>query len=170
MEMRAAVLYEVNEPMVVETVELDDPTDGEVLVRMGAAGVCHSDYHVMKGEWVMPLPMVLGHEGAGIVEKVGPGVTRVKPGQKVILNFRANCGNCHYCTVGRPVLCDGIESPRVFMFDGTNRLHKGSQPIHHMARTACFAEYTVVPESGAVPDKSVNHRWRRGCENSKQST
>ena len=166
MEMKAAVLYEANKPMVVETVELDDPADGEVLVRMVAAGVCHSDYHVMKGEWAMPMPIVLGHEGAGIVEKVGGGVHRVRPGQKVILNFRANCGACHYCTIGRPVLCDGIETPRVHMFDGTNRLRKGSQEINHMARTACFAEYAVVPESGAVPvrdDMPLNQASLVGC-------
>ncbi|MDE0406920.1 MAG: alcohol dehydrogenase catalytic domain-containing protein, partial [Alphaproteobacteria bacterium] len=80
MKIKAAVLYEPNEPMVVQTVDLDDPSDGEVLVRIGAAGVCHSDLHLIKGEWKTPLPAVLGHEGAGIVEKVGAGVTRVKPG------------------------------------------------------------------------------------------
>ena len=73
MEMKAAVLYEPNKPLEIETLQLDDPKDGEVLVRMAAAGVCYSDYHVMKGEWTMPLPIVLGHEGAGVVEKVGPG-------------------------------------------------------------------------------------------------
>ncbi len=154
MEMKAAVLYEANKPLAIETVELDDPKDGEVLVRIAAAGVCYSDYHVMKGEWSMPKPVVLGHEGAGIVEKVGAGVTRLSPGDHVILNFRANCGQCDHCIVGRPVLCDGIEAPRVFMFDGTVRLHRNGQDIHHMTRTACFAEYAVVPESGAVPIRS----------------
>ena len=90
----------------------------------------------------MPMPVVLGHEGAGIVEKVGPGVTRSKPGDHVILNIRANCGHCHHCIVGRPVLCDGIDTPRVVMYDGTVRLHRNGQDVHHMARTACFAEYT----------------------------
>ena len=151
MEMKAAVLYEAKKPLVVETVNLDDPKDGEVLVKIAAAGVCYSDYHVMIGEWTMPLPMILGHEAAGIVEKIGPGVTRLKPGQHVILNFRANCGRCDHCTVGKPVLCDGIESARWFMFDDTVRLHRGDQPIHHFSRTASFAEYAVVPESGAVP-------------------
>ncbi|WP_197019000.1 Zn-dependent alcohol dehydrogenase [Thioalkalivibrio sp. HK1] len=154
MEMKAAVLYEANKPLAIETVELDDPKDGEVLVRIAAAGVCYSDYHVMKGEWSMPKPVVLGHEGAGIVEKVGAGVTRLSPGDHVILNFRANCGHCDHCIVGRPVLCDGIEAGRVFMFDGTVRLHRNGQDIHHMTRTACFAEYAVVPESGAVPIRS----------------
>ena len=154
MEMTAAVLYEPHQPLEIETLELDDPKDGEVLVRMAAAGVCHSDYHVMQGEWTMPLPMVLGHEGAGVVEKIGSGVTRMKPGDHVILNFRANCGHCSHCIVGRPVLCDGIESARFLMFDGTVRLHRNGQDIYHMTRTACFAEYAVVPEAGAVPIRS----------------
>tara|TARA_Y100001934_G_C12384663_1_gene794778 strand:+ start:4163 stop:5260 length:1098 start_codon:yes stop_codon:yes gene_type:complete len=151
MEMTAAVLYEPNKPMQIERIEIDDPSDGEVLVRVGAAGVCHSDYHIMNGDWTMPLPAVLGHEGAGVVEKVGRGVTRVKPGDHVILNFRANCGHCHHCVVGRPVLCDGIDTPRFQMFDGTVRFHRNGNDINQMARTSCFAEYTVVPESGAVP-------------------
>ena len=152
MEMTAAVLYAINEPMAIETVDLDEPGDEEVLVRMAAAGVCHSDYHVIKGEWTMPLPMVLGHEAAGVVERVGSRVSRVKPGDPVILNFRPNCGTCRHCTVGRPVLCDGITTARWLMFDGTARLHtKAGDDINHMARVASFAEYTVVPESGAVP-------------------
>lgn len=151
MDMKAAVLYEPRKPMAIETIQLDEPRDGEVLVRIAAAGVCHSDYHVMIGEWTSPLPAVLGHEGAGVVEKVGAGVTRMKPGDHVILNFRANCGHCHHCVVGRPVLCDGIETPRVVMFDGTVRLHRNGEDVYHMARTSCFAEYAVVPESGAVP-------------------
>ena len=151
MKIKAAVLYEANTPMAVETIDLDEPKDGEVLVRVVAAGVCYSDYHIMKGEWTMPLPMVLGHEAAGVVEKIGDGVTRVKPGDHVILNFRANCGTCRHCVVGRPVICSGIETPRWFMFDGSVRLHKDGQAIHHFTRTASFAEYTVVPEAGAVP-------------------
>ena len=151
MKMKAAVLYEANKPLVVETVDIDEPGDGEVLVRIAAAGVCHSDYHVMKGEWASPMPVILGHEGAGVVERIGSGVSRLKPGQPVILNFRANCGTCDYCTVGRPVLCDGIETGRNEMFDGSIRLHKDGQPINHFARTSCFAEYAVIPESGAVP-------------------
>ncbi len=151
MKIKAAVLYEPNTPLVVETVDLDEPGDGEVLVRIAAAGVCYSDYHIMLGEWTMPMPMVLGHEAAGIVDKIGPGVSRVAPGDHVILNFRANCGTCRHCVVGRPVLCSGVETPRWFMFDGTARLHKGGRDIHHFSRTASFAEYAVVQESGAIP-------------------
>ena len=151
MKTRAAVLYEANTPLVVETLDLDEPAAGEVLVKIAAAGVCASDYHVMTGDWTMPLPMVLGHEAAGVVERVGPGCTRVKPGDHVILNFRANCGGCHACTVGRPVLCDGVDSLRWYMFDGSVRLHRGKDPVHHFSRTASFSEFAVVPESGAVP-------------------
>jgi S-(hydroxymethyl)glutathione dehydrogenase / alcohol dehydrogenase len=166
MKMKAAVLYEARTPLVVETVDLDDPKEGEVLVRMASAGVCHSDYHVMKGEWSMPLPMVLGHEAAGVVEKIGAGVSQVKPGDHVILNFRPNCGWCRYCAIGRPVLCNGADTLRWVMFDGTVRLHKGSQDIHHFARTASFAEYAVVPQSGAVPvrpDMPLDKACLVGC-------
>jgi S-(hydroxymethyl)glutathione dehydrogenase/alcohol dehydrogenase len=104
----------------------------------------------MKGEWTMPLPMILGHEAAGVVERTGAGVTRLAPGDHVVLNFRANCGTCKPCIIGRPVICDGVKSPRWFMFDGSVRLHKNGQDIHHFSRTASFAEYAVVPESGAV--------------------
>ncbi len=152
MEIKAAVLYEANTPLVVEPVQLDDPKDGEVLVRIGAAGVCHSDYHVMKGEWTPPLPIVLGHEAAGIVESVGAGVGRVRPGDRVILNFRPNCGWCAHCSRGEPVLCNGADSERWLLFDGTARLHtRAGRDLNHFARTASFAEYAVVPESGAVP-------------------
>lgn len=151
MKIKAAVLYEPNTPLAVETVDLDEPGDGEVLVRIAASGVCHSDYHVMKGEWTMPLPMVLGHEAAGVVERVGPGCAQLEPGQPVILNFRPNCGWCGHCVGGRPVLCNGTDTPRWFMFDGTVRLHRNGEDIHHFARMASFAEYAVVPESGAVP-------------------
>ena len=152
MEIKAAVLYEANTPLVVEPVRLDDPKDGEVLVRIAASGVCHSDYHVMKGEWRPPLPMVLGHEAAGIVERVGAGVARVRPGDHVILNFRPNCGWCDHCARGEPVLCNGADSDRWLLFDGTTRLHTSEgRDLHHFARVASFAEYAVVPESGAVP-------------------
>lgn len=121
MEIKAAVLYEANTPLVVEPVQLDDPKAGEVLVRVAASGVCHSDYHVMKGEWTPPLPMVLGHEAAGVVERVGAGVGRVRPGDHVILNFRPNRGWCAHCSRGEPVLCNGADSERRLLFDGSTR-------------------------------------------------
>jgi NDMA-dependent alcohol dehydrogenase len=166
MKVKAAVCYAPHTPLIVEELDLDEPKEGEVLVRIASAGVCHSDYHVMKGEWNPPLPMVLGHEGAGIVEKVGPGVTMSQPGDHVILNFRPNCGFCKFCQTGRPVLCNGAASPRWFLFDGTVRLHKGATDINHFARVACFAEYAVVPQSGAVPvrkDMPLDKACLIGC-------
>src|SRR5689334_17931951 len=104
MKTRAAVLHEVGQPLVIEELELEEPHEGEVLVRVAAAGVCHSDLHYMKGEWAIPKPAVLGHEGSAIVERVGRGVTRVKPGDHCVLIFRPNCGVCYHCTIGRPAL------------------------------------------------------------------
>jgi NDMA-dependent alcohol dehydrogenase len=166
MKIQAAVCYEPLAPLVVEEVDLDAPKEGEVLVRIASAGVCHSDYHVMKGEWTPPLPMVLGHEAAGIVEAIGPGVTMSKPGDHVVLNFRPNCGFCRYCTIGRPVLCSGSSASRWMMFDGTVRLHKDGRDINHFSRTASYAQYAVVAQTGAVPirhDMPLDKACLVGC-------
>ena len=149
--MKAAILHEYNSPLSLEDVELDDPKAGEVHVKIAAAGVCRSDYHFMKGEARIALPVVLGHEGSAIVQRIGEGVTTVKPGDHVILSFVPHCGSCHFCTTGRPNLCDGHAATGPNMYDGTTRLHKGDQRIHHMGKVACFAEEAVVPESGCVP-------------------
>ena len=106
MQMQAAVLAEFNKPFQIETVDLAPPKTGEVLIKMAAAGVCHSDWHVVEGLSYFPLPIVCGHEGAGVVEAVGEGVTRVQPGDHVILNFRADCGECFYCQNDKAVLCE----------------------------------------------------------------
>jgi S-(hydroxymethyl)glutathione dehydrogenase/alcohol dehydrogenase len=151
MKTRAALLHEIGQPLVVQEVELAEPQRGEVLVRIVAAGVCHSDLHYMKGEWAIPKPAVLGHEGAGIVERVGPGVTRVGPGDHCVLIFRPNCGLCRYCVVGRPTLCTGRTSAPGTMYDGTTRLSLDGQPVHHLARVACFAEHAVIPEEQLLP-------------------
>ncbi len=99
--MKAAVLYESRTPLKIEDLELNDPGPGEVLVKMMASGVCHSDWHVVKGEWShIPLPLVLGHEGAGVVESVGLGVSNVEPGDHVILSWKTNCGLCEMCQKG----------------------------------------------------------------------
>ena len=149
--MKAAVLYDYNTPLVVEEVELDGPKEGEVLIRTGAAGICRSDLHFMKGEAKTILPSVLGHEGAGVVQELGAGVTTVKPGDNVILSFVPNCGRCFFCTTGRANLCDLHASTSGTLFDGTMRLHKDDQRISHFGKVACFAESTVVPESGCIP-------------------
>ena len=152
--MKAAVLYEPKQPLVLEEVELDDPKEGEVLVKIGAAGICRSDRHFMHGDAPIALPVVLGHEGAGTVERVGPGVASVRPGQQVILSFVPSCGRCRSCWEGNPQVCDNHMATGPKMFDGTCRLHKGGQSIHHMGKVACFAEYAVVPEMGCVPTEA----------------
>ncbi len=149
--MKAAVLYEYNQPLVVEEVELDEPKAGEVLVKIGAAGVCRSDYHFMKGEARMSLPVVLGHEGSGTAEQVGEGVTTVKPGDRIILSFVSACGRCYFCTTGQPNICEKRAQFWTSMFDGTSRLHKGNQSIAQFAQLACFANQAVVPETACIP-------------------
>ena len=151
MKTKAAVLYETNTPLVIEELELDEPKEGEVLVKIGAAGICRSDWHYMAGESRMPLPAVLGHEGSGVVQEVGRGVTSVKPGDPVILSFVSRCGRCHFCTIGRPNLCDAHMATSTTMLDGTYRLHKGSTNYTPMSKLACFSQYSVVPEVACVP-------------------
>lgn len=152
MRITAAVLYDVNKPYSIETVELDPPKRGEVLVRVGAAGVCRSDLHFQKGEATIALPAVLGHEGSGTVEAVGEGVTMVKAGQRVILSFVPNCGHCASCETGRPYLCDEHARTSGKLYDQTSRLHTlAGQDLTHMGKVACFAEYAVLPEAGCIP-------------------
>jgi len=152
MRVTAAVLYDVNKPYAVEAVELDPPKRGEVLIKVGAAGVCRSDLHFQKGEATIAMPAVLGHEGAGTVERVGEGVTMVKPGDRVILSFVPNCGHCYSCESGHPHLCDEHARTSGKLYDNTSRLHTlAGQDCAHMGKVACFAEYAVVPEAGCVP-------------------
>ena len=152
MRVTAAVLYDVNKPYAIETVELDPPKRGEVLIKVGAAGVCRSDLHFQKGEATIALPAVLGHEGSGTVQSVGEGVTMVKPGDRVILSFVPNCGHCPSCESGQPHLCDEHARTSGKLYDNTSRLHTlAGQDCAHMGKVACFAEYAVVPEMGCVP-------------------
>jgi NDMA-dependent alcohol dehydrogenase len=148
--MKAAVLYEVNRPLVIEEVELDPPRSHEVRVRVQAAGICRSDLHFMKGENFMTLPAVLGHEGAGLVEEVGPDVSGIRPGDHVIFCFVSSCGQCAYCLNGRSNLCDSHGATGPMMLDGTTRLHKGEQRIMHFGKVACFAAETVLPDVACV--------------------
>jgi NDMA-dependent alcohol dehydrogenase len=149
--MKAAVLYEVGQPLSIEEVELDPPKAGEVHVKIGAAGICRSDLHFMHGNAPINMPAVLGHEGSGTVMDVGEGVTRVRPGDRVILSFVPYCGHCHFCLTGRANLCDAHAATGGTLFDGTTRLHKGDQRITHMGKVACFAHEAVVPETGCIP-------------------
>ena len=153
MKARAAILREYQAPLSIEEVDIDPPKADEVLVKIAAAGVCHSDYHIMKGEWQNGLPMILGHEASGIVAEVGPGVTHLKPGDRCALSFRAWCGRCRYCIAGRPILCNGYDNagPRGSMLDGTYRVHKDGEDIPVMGRMGGFAEYAVMPAQQVVP-------------------
>ena len=149
--MKAAVLYKANTPLEVVDLVQEGPKAGEARVKVKAAGICHSDWHIMNGDWTPPLPMVLGHEAAGMVEEVGPGVTNVKPGDHIIFSFRPQCGHCLYCSMGRSILCDGHASPRWGMLDGTYRLKRNGQDIYQMARIGTFSEQVVCPAEMLVP-------------------
>ena len=144
--MKAAVLREVKQPLVIEEVTLDDPGPGQLLVKTAASGVCHSDLHFIEGLWPSPLPVVLGHEAAGVVEQVGPGVTHAEPGDHVVLLFVPFCGSCRYCTTGRPNLCGRARTRG-------QTLHIGEQAVAPFASLSSFAEYMVVPEGGVVKIK-----------------
>ena len=152
MKVKAAVLYEPGTPFQVETLDLAPPQEGEVLVRIAAAGVCHSDWHLATGDTRHPLPVVPGHEGAGIVEAVGAGVNTLKPGDLVSLNWAPNCGTCFYCLNDRPSLCATYVEPiwAGTMMDGTTRLSKDGQPVYHFSGLACFAERVVVPQESCI--------------------
>ena len=140
-------MFAANEPLQVEEVELADPGPGEARVRIEAAGVCHSDLHWMLGHASTPLPVVLGHEGCGIVEAVGDGVTSVSAGDRCVFILRPNCGRCDFCTVGRPMLCDGRTNPDGTLFDGTTRIRRlNGDQVYHYGRISCFAEHAVLPE------------------------
>lgn len=151
--MKAAVCYEANTPLKLEDVTLDEPQVNEVLVKLVACGVCHSDLHFMKGEMYCAMPVVVGHEGAGIVEKVGPGVTTVQPGDHVIMMVSFSCGKCRFCVEGQPTLCVEqmpVMSGGVLPISCGMRLHKGDQALHHLFGLACFAEHAVVHERSCV--------------------
>ncbi len=151
--MHAAVFESVGRPLEVREVEIDEPRSAEVLVRLVASGVCHSDYHVVLGEWAAPLPIVLGHEGAGVVEAVGPGVETVRVGDHVVLSWSPSCGRCRYCVSGRPQLCS-VAAETTYgsvMFDGTTRLRLADTAVHSYLAVGSFGAMAVVPESAAIP-------------------
>lgn len=152
MKIQAALITAPHQPIQIETLELDPPRAGEVLVQIEACGVCHSDYHLITGATKHPLPVVPGHEGAGIVEAVGDGVTHIQPGDHVVLNWAPNCGHCFYCLRGKPNLCDTFVGPiwDGVMLDGTPRLTWQGQPVYHFSALAAFAEYAVVPQETCV--------------------
>ena len=150
--MKASVLFEQGKPLSVEELELEPPRTGEVLVRMAASGVCHSCLHAADGSWKgVPVPIVLGDEGAGVVEQVGPGVDTLAIGDHVILSWAPTCGRCHYCVVGRPNLCERRQPGRGVLPDGTTRMSLRGRPVYHYGHVATYASRTVVHESCAIP-------------------
>jgi S-(hydroxymethyl)glutathione dehydrogenase/alcohol dehydrogenase len=166
--MRAAVFREVGRPLEVEKIEVAEPGSREVLVRVVASGICHSDYHVLVGEWAAPRPLILGHEGAGVVEAVGEGVERVAVGDHVVMAWGPECGRCEFCLAGRPQLCRvaAATTHNSVMFDGTIRLRQGDVGVHPYLAVGSFGEFAVVPEAGAVPigaDIPLDRAALTGC-------
>jgi S-(hydroxymethyl)glutathione dehydrogenase / alcohol dehydrogenase len=153
MHIHAAILWEQSQPLSVEAADLDAPGPGEVLVEIKAAGVCHSDLHPARGDWPAKTPLVLGHEGAGVVQEVGAGVTSVKPGDHVVLCWAPACGECAPCREGRAVLCDRVEKVtfRNKLPSGASRLHARGKDVSPFLGTACFSTAVVVPDGGAIP-------------------
>jgi S-(hydroxymethyl)glutathione dehydrogenase/alcohol dehydrogenase len=149
MKIQAAVLEEFGKPLVVQEIDLAEPREGEALVKIHACGVCHTDLYTASG--ADPggyVPCVLGHEGAGVVEAVGPGVSSVQPGDHVVTLFSPECGECIHCKSGKTNLCMAIrtEQGKGHLPDGTTRFSRGGEPLRHFMGTSTFAEYVVMPE------------------------
>ena len=156
MDSRAAVLWGIGEPWKVEDITIDDPGPGEVLLKTKAAGMCHSDEHAVTGDLPMPLPVIGGHEGAGVVEAVGPGVTSVSPGDHVAVSFVPSCGRCRWCMSGRSYICN--EGAKLFdigmMSDGRDAHHVtgpgGRQPVGRYAQVGTFSEQILCSENSVI--------------------
>ncbi|MCG8612800.1 MAG: S-(hydroxymethyl)glutathione dehydrogenase/class III alcohol dehydrogenase [Pseudomonadales bacterium] len=149
MKTRAAVAWEAGKPLTIEEIDVAEPKAGEVLVRMVATGVCHTDAYTLSGDDPEGIfPSVLGHEGGGVVEAVGPGVTSVAVGDHVIPLYTPECGKCKFCLSGKTNLCQAIRATQGqgVMPDGSSRFSKNGKPIFHYMGTSTFAEYTVLPE------------------------
>ncbi len=144
--MKAAIFQEANKPLTIEDIDTIDPRANEIMVRTVCSGVCHSDLHFVDGLWALPLPTVLGHEAAGIVERVGDQVTYVKPGDRVIMSFRPFCGSCYYCLGGRPNLCN---DPNLGALSASRLSWKG-KPVLQFASVGSFGELMITTEGGVV--------------------
>ncbi len=159
MKINAAILWEQGTPLSVEQAELLPPREGEVLVEVKSAGVCHSDLHPIRGDWPTRTPLVPGHEGAGVVREVGPDVKNLQVGDHVVFCWAPPCGKCEMCVTGRPVLCDRLPktSYRNQLPAGGSRLRARDEEVNHFNATACFADFAVVAEEGAIKvDKEVS--------------
>jgi alcohol dehydrogenase len=166
MRINAAILeaggapapYAKSRPLVVRAFELDEPGSGEILVRIKAAGLCHSDLSVINGDRPRVMPMVLGHEAAGVVEGVGSNVTSVVPGDHVVMVFVPSCGHCRPCATGHPALCEpGNDANGAgTLLSGARRLRDGGRPVNHHLGISAFAEAAVVSERSVVKiDKTL---------------
>ncbi|HDY83154.1 MAG: S-(hydroxymethyl)glutathione dehydrogenase [Gammaproteobacteria bacterium] len=156
MKTKAAVMYEPNKPLQIEEFDLEGPQQGEVLVKYSASGICHSDYSILTGVMDLgPSPMILGHEGAGIIEEVGPGVTELAPGDHVVAVLTPSCGKCVMCQEEKPFMCS--QMARLMgtgkMLDGTTRFSRNGEPVYHMAALGTFSERSVVQAGSVVKVK-----------------
>ena len=169
MKVRAAIAWEPARPLEIDDVDLDGPKAGECLVRLAASGVCHTDAYTLSGRDPSGLfPVVLGHEGAGVVEEVGPGVASLVPGDHVIPLYIPECRRCRFCLSGRTNLCSALLATqgKGVMPDGSSRLSHRGRPLHHYMGTSTFAEYTVVPEIALAkirPDAPLDKVCLLGC-------
>jgi len=151
MKTRAAVLRGTGQDFEITELDLDGPKAGEVLIRYVAAGLCHSDEHLRQGDIVPRFPIVGGHEGAGVIEAVGEGVTRLAPGDHVICSFLPVCGHCRWCSTGKSNLCDmGATILDGVLPDGTYRFHEGGQDLGGMCMLGTFSEYSTISENSAI--------------------
>jgi S-(hydroxymethyl)glutathione dehydrogenase/alcohol dehydrogenase len=167
-QIKAAVVHEQGKPLSIETLDLAAPGPGEVLVEVRAAGVCHSDLHATSGDWPMKVPLVPGHEGAGIVREVGEGVTRVRAGSHVVLCWAPACGQCAPCREGTRLLCDRLDKTtfRNLLPWGGSRLTREGADVAPFLGTACWATHTVVPQEAVVavpPDVPFTALAAVGC-------
>ena len=151
--MRAALYRDSTTPLEIVDLDLAAPREGEVKVKVAAAGVCHSELHLTRGEWYAPAPLVPGHEGSGIVTEVGPGVTTHQPGDHVVLSWNPYCGECRSCRMGRETQClkvANVINVSGGLLDGTSRLSLAGERINHYIGASTWAEETVVPATGAI--------------------
>lgn len=151
--VRAVVLREYGEPVGVERLDLEAPGPGEVLVRISASGVCHSDLHVVTGDLPLPLPMVLGHEGAGVVEQVGEGVQSPRVGERVAISWMPSCGTCYWCRKGRPDLCEvaAKAAAKGTLPGGGTRWRDAGDEVYQFSSAGTMAEAAVIPATCAIP-------------------
>ncbi|HEX2543133.1 MAG TPA: Zn-dependent alcohol dehydrogenase [Caldimonas sp.] len=152
MRYQAAILERTGAPLVIGEATLGDLAPTDVLIRNRASGLCHTDLEVIDGSLAYPLPIVLGHEGAGVVEAVGAAVTQVRPGDHVVASWNPHCGHCFYCERDLPILCEPFtrHQPQGRMLDGASRLSWRGATLHHFSVVSSHAAYSVVPESGAI--------------------